>query len=136
MAATSGCSQGALTRFAPPGIIKYEDIASEKPANPAISAVIKERKDAGDADFPLIAETPGASARPAKPEQAAIDAQVSELTRARDGLNAAVEHDRIEAENESQSASALEDSRLGLEENILRDSEASAAERKKPLSKE
>ncbi len=56
--ALAGCSQNQLTRFAPPGIIKYEDIASEKPQNPVVAERIKEHKDRDDAKFPVLSQTP------------------------------------------------------------------------------
>lgn len=130
----AGCSEGVLARFAPPGIIKYEDIAGEKPINPAVADAIGQRKEAVDEEFPLIARTPGPKDVPSKPGQVTIDAISSELTAARDDVNAKVDTDRAEALLESESADVLIENREGLDEALQADNEAAARERRDPLT--
>ena len=89
--AASGCA-GALKRFAPPGIVKYEDLAKDQPVNPAIAARVKERSAAGGGGFPPLAKQPTeVPAGIAKPER---DGMEETLLAERDALNKAVAEDR------------------------------------------
>lgn len=96
-----GCSL-EWSRFAPPGIVKYEDIAGEKPMNPVIEQEIAERVTDKEAKFPKLAETPAAGAAPEKRPQAEIDAELAEIEQAVGELDANVAADR-------DAASALDD---------------------------
>ncbi len=57
----SGCELGR--RLAPPGFVKYEDLAQGQPVNPEIERQAQERRASGRVKFPLI------SSGPAKPPQ-------------------------------------------------------------------
>lgn len=126
----AGCS--GLSRFAPPGVVKYEDIASEKEPNPAIQQRISERKEAGDSRFPVLAETPGEKDRPAPRPQDERDTETSELVQARDALEAAIAADRKAAEEEGDMESLIEQSQT-LSGRIDSDARAAQRERKDPL---
>ena len=57
--AVTGCESGDLARFAPPGIVKYEDLAGDQPVNPDVAQRIEERRaEKGAGKFPRLAETP------------------------------------------------------------------------------
>lgn len=122
--AAAGCTQLELARFAPPGIIKYEDLAGDQPANPAIQERIAERKQEGDTRFPVLSETPGESDRPELPPEAERNAQLEELSAQRDALRVAVEADREAAESEKTEAALLPEQRDALKEQTERDAEA------------
>ena len=92
------CSTSDLARFAPPGVVKYEDIASKKEPNPAIQERIRERKEGDDVRFPVLSQTPGASDRPQRPIAEDIEAASATLTTARDDLAETVANDRALAD--------------------------------------
>lgn len=128
--AVSGCADSQLARFAPPGIIKYEDIASEKPANPAITARVEERRaDPEAGDFPRLANTPGESDRPDRRPQAELDAEREVLVSARDGVADGAIRDRREADADKADREALEAQGETLKIQVEKDSALSARER-------
>lgn len=52
----AGCSVGGLKRLAPPGILKYQDLAKDQPIDPAIAARIEEISKRDGNGFPVLAE--------------------------------------------------------------------------------
>lgn len=130
--AVTGCSSLDLARFAPPGVVKYEDIASEKPPNPTIQAVVDERKAMPDKEFPKLSETPSKKDRPQKRRLSEVNEEIGELAGARDNLNAEVSAAREQAEAEMAEIVPLPDQRDALDELLLRDEASALAERKDP----
>ena len=126
--AASGCSSGALKRFAPPGIVKYEELAKDQPANPVIVQRIEVQKDEPGGGFPNLSEEPTKVPEGiAKPER---DAMEADLLRQRDALNAAMTEDRTLAETER--LHALEEDRDALSEAVAKDDAAARRERGQP----
>jgi len=100
------CSNVDLKRFAPPGIIRYENLAKDQPVNPVVDAKIDEIKSRKRKAFPVLSEK-------------AFDAP--------DGINAKT---RESAEVE------LIEKRESLEARIADSRTAAAAERISPLEEE
>jgi hypothetical protein len=92
LAAAGGCAELNLARFAPPGIIKYEDIAGDQPVNEQIEARIEERKAAGESKTPNLSEQP--QKIPTGASKAERESLAAELRAKRASLTAAVEADR------------------------------------------
>ena len=130
----SGCSETQLSRFAPPGIVKYEDIASEKPPNPAIDAKIKERSANSNAVYPVISQTPGQSDRPEKPAPDFVEAEISELVAVRDAMNAQIEADRAAAAADQAALEQLAADKDDFQSRLQSDNEAAKAERRDPIA--
>jgi hypothetical protein len=125
--AAAGCS-GGLKRFAPPGIVKYEELANDAPPNPAIVERIEAQKDQPGGGFPRLAEQPTKLPEGiAKPER---DAMIGDLLAERDALNAAMETDRAAAEAER--IEGLEGDRDALSEAVAKDDAAARRERGLP----
>ncbi len=120
----AGCS-GGLQRFAPPGIVKYEDLAKDQPVNPAIAERIETHKAADQDGFPILAEQPTKTPDGiAKPERSAMEAV---LLGQRDQLNAAVDADRALAAAERETG--LIEVRDDLSEAVAKDDAAARRER-------
>ncbi len=123
----SGCADG-LRRFAPPGIVKYEELAGDETVDPAIAARIEERRAADGGGFPPLAKQPTKVPDGiAKPERAAMEAA---LLAERDALNQAVLGDRALAATER--IDALEATRDALAEEVVRDDALARRERGLP----
>ncbi|GJL91365.1 hypothetical protein [Hyphococcus sp.] len=130
--ALQGCESTDLARFAPPGIIKYEDRAGDQPANPEIVARVAERKaDPEAGGFPNLSAAPGKEDRPQKREQDDIEAEITGLTEARDEVVDAAEMDRLAAEAEL--ARDLPAERDALKAQIEKDEAIAARERREKL---
>ena len=98
-----GCANSELARFAPPGIIKYEDIAGDKPQNPEVAArIVDRRAEPSAGDFPVLSQTPGPKQRPKKRPAADIKAEKAELITAREQLEAAVADQRARSDSERE----------------------------------
>jgi hypothetical protein len=120
----AGCAD-AVKRFAPPGIVKYEDLAKGEPVDPAIVARIKDRRAAGDATFPNLSEQPRETPEGmAKPDRVAMEAL---LTERRDTANGAIAGDRVAAPADRQAP--LEEAQATLLDAIETDREAAARDR-------
>lgn len=131
--AASGCSNTDLSRFAPPGIVKYEEIASEKPQNPEVAARIAERRaQQGGERFPNLSQTPGPEDKPKKPSSGQISAEMAALQALRENLAEEVAEDRAAAEAEL--AGDLQAEREVLSERVESDSRAAARERREKLT--
>ena len=131
--ASAGCSNTSLSRFAPPGIVKYEDIASEKPQNPEVAARIAERRaEQGGGKFPNLSQTPGPEDQPKMPPPGAVDAEMAVLEALRETLAENVAEDRAAAAEEL--AGDLQAEREGLKERVDSDSKAAARERREKLT--
>ena len=106
----SGCE--TAKRLAPPGFVKYEDIAQDKPINPEIAQRIAERKSGDEARFPVLSRTP--QVRPAR--SPAIEREISRdtLIEARDAANANAAKDRTSAARRDGQREALERRRDAL----------------------
>ncbi len=126
----AGCSDIQWRRLAPPGIVKYEEIAGDKPPNPAIEEEIARRKERDKAQFPDLAHAPSEADRPAKRPQALIDEEISELASARDRLAAEIEADQAAVEADRDTAGDLVAERDVLTEEIDRDETAAKNERR------
>jgi hypothetical protein len=93
----AGCS-GGLERLAPPGLVKYEDLAKGEPVDPAIAARMSASERGAEQGFPNLAAQPGTAPEGiAKPER---EAMIDNLLAARDGLAQAVAADRALAADE------------------------------------
>ncbi len=130
--ASAGCSNTDLSRFAPPGIVKYEEIAGEKPQNPAVAARIAERRaERGGGEFPELSRTPGEEDRPEKPTLRQVERETDELIDMRETLDGQVAADRAAADAEL--ADDLHAEGDALKERVKRDNEAAARERRDKL---
>jgi len=137
-----GCADLRLGRFAPPGLVKYEDIAGDQPPNPEIVSRIEARKAAGESRTPNLSEQPQKA--PAKtPKQVRVEL-ASTLRAERDEVNAEVAADRAAADAEREALIRLSGSKGGmkLEETagalssaIERDEREARKERGLPASK-
>jgi hypothetical protein len=128
--ALTGCS-GGLKRFAPPGIVKYEELEKDIPPNPAIVARIEEERDAPGGGFPKLSEQPTALPQGiAKPERAAM---TDGLIAGRDALNEAVAEDRILAAAERETSLIDQGEALGAA--VAKDDAAARRERGLPPRK-
>lgn len=131
--ALAGCANGDLARFAPPGVVKYEDIAGDKPQNPAVAERIAERQaEKGNGRFPNLSTAPDEQDRPQKREPADIEAEINALVDQRDGLAEEVAADRDASEAEL--ASDLHAESETLKERVEQDSKAAARERREKLA--
>ena len=131
--ALAGCESGALARFAPPGIVKYEDLAGDQPVNPAVAERIEERRhEEGAGKFPQLAETPDESDVPRKRSGRAIAADTAMLIDARDALAEEVAADRAAAETELDRDLTAESEEL--RSRLDADSAAAARERREKLT--
>lgn len=126
--AVAGCASGGLKRFAPPGIVKYEDLAKDQPPNPAIVQRIDEQKDEPGGGFPNLSEQP--TKLPEGIAKRERDAMIADLLVQRDALNIAVEEDRVLADGERQQA--LEADRDALGDAVAKDDAAARRERGLP----
>lgn len=128
MLAAAGCS-GGLKRFAPPGIVKYEELAKGQPVNPAIAARIEAYQDESAGGFPNLSEQPQKTPEGiAAPERSAMEAA---LLAERDALNEAIEADKQLAAAERDAS--IETAREALEEALARDDALARRERGLPL---
>lgn len=133
LGALPGCSNLDLSRFAPPGIVKYEDIAGDKPQNPVVAERIAERRaEHGAGKFPNLSAAPDADDRPPKRRAADIQAEMSELAGMRDALAEAAAEDRAAAEAEL--AGDLQAKSETLKERVESDNKAAARERREKLT--
>ena len=126
--AAAGCSSGGLKRFAPPGIVKYEELAKDQPVNPVIVQRIEDQKDEPGGGFPNLSVQPTKLPEGiAKPER---DAMIVDLLMQRDALNAAMQADRALAGAER--LHALDEERAALSEAVANDDAAARRERGLP----
>jgi hypothetical protein len=93
VACLGGCA--GIERFAPPGIVRYENLSGDKPQNPEIKARVTERKAGRDAKFPNLSLAPQKTP-PTMPAEEQENWKRS-LSAAREDLAAAIAEDRIEA---------------------------------------
>ncbi len=138
IAAVGGCADLNLARFAPPGILKYEDIAGDQPASPEIQARIAERK------AETKSRTPNLSKQPQKiPEGASTEERAAlsgELHAKHTALLEAVESDRQTAIEErdaevtlsGEGAVRFEDASEALSRAVERDTAEARKERGLP----
>ena len=128
--AAAGCTELELARFAPPGLIKYEDLAGDQPVNPAIEARIENRKIDTDAGYPVLARTPGEDDRPVLRPAAERTAQMEDLVSMREQLLRAADLDRAAVDAEKPEAELLPEQRDALKEQTEIDATAAKQERK------
>ncbi len=128
--AAAGCTELELARFAPPGLIKYEDLAGDQPVNPAIEARIQNRNIDADAQYPVLARTPGEDDRPTLRPAAERTAQMDELVSMREQLQVAADLDRAAVEAEKPDSELLPEHRDALKEKTELDAAAAKRERK------
>lgn len=123
LAATS-CS-GGLKRFAPPGIVKYEELAKDEPMDAAIVARIDAQRQEKGGGFPALAKQPTVVPQGiAKPER---NAMTEALLAERDALNAGIAEDQALAAAEREET--LEALRDALGEAVVKDDAAARRER-------
>ncbi len=129
-----GCSSAQLKRFAPPGLVKYEELAGDQPPNPVIQERIEDLYDADDRPFPRIVDTP--SVKPVKmpaQEQAAL---TDALESARDDLETDIDTERAAAEADRTEADLLPEARDALKEQLERENAIAARERRTPIDRD
>lgn len=97
-----GCARLGLARFAPPGTIKYEDLAKGEPIDPAIAARIEAVKAERDPAYPDLSEQP--QTRPEGMPEIEREEAIEALQRRRDALAAAIAADRAAAAAERPAA--------------------------------
>ena len=126
----SACTKAQLVRFAPPGILKYEELAGDVPINPEIQTRIDERDDGKEKPFPLISNTPAAVDGTKNADQQQIMSE--DLEDAKVALDQALEEDRTAALNERSNSSALTMRREDLEKSLEREAAIAERERRGP----
>jgi len=132
-----------LERLAPPGLIKYENLAGDQPPNPEIQARIDDRAKQGAGKYPVL------SAQPSERPEAMTPAEREELTGAligqRDNVASEIEIERAAAAAEREAGALLpgekarglrplEDTRDALSDAVARDTAAAAQERTAPAT--
>lgn len=131
--ALTGCESGDLARFAPPGIVKYEDLAGDQEVNPAVAERVAERRaEEGAGRFPNLSLTPGKSDRPMKKPADEVAAETDMLVDARTALAEDVASDRASAEDELGRDLSAEGE--ALKARLDADSAAAARERREALT--
>ncbi len=132
--ALAACANTDLARFAPPGIVKYEDLAGDQPINPAVAARVEERKaETGTGRFPKLAETPGKKDRPRPNPADQVSGEMDALDGARDAADAAMSEARAEILEEESEILSLRERRAETEMIMDADAEAAARERREKL---
>ena len=129
----AGCAELQLSRFAPPGVVKYEDIASEKEPNPAIVEAIETQKETSTRDYPRLSEAPSERDRPRKRPSSRVTGQIKKLARARDELNEEVAAARQEAEADIAEMPPLLSQREEMQKQIELDTATAEAEREEAM---
>lgn len=131
-----GCSNSFLARFAPPGVVKYEDIAGDKPPNPAIEQTVQEYREDTKARFPVLSRTPTSKPLPEKPDSAVRDATMNELIESREKLAQELQNDQAAIDADRTEVDALPGKGEDLAEKLDEDTSAAQAERKDSLSQQ
>ena len=132
--AAAGCANSELARFAPPGLVKYEDIAGDQPINPAVAERVAERKAEPDTGkFPRLSETPGKDQRPKKRPTAQVEKEMNDLAEARETVETELARDRAEAAAEADEGFSLPERRDALKSQVDEDTAAAASERRENL---
>lgn len=132
---TPACSSNSvLARFAPPGVVKYEDIAGDKPPNPAIEETVREYRADTRSRFPVLSQTPTAGPAPQIPESELRDAQKAELIEGREKLAEEIAGDEAAVEAEEARAAAITSRGERFNDQLERDDAAAKAERREDLS--
>jgi len=129
----AGCADMQLARFAPPGIIKYEELAGDQPPNPLIAERIEERVEDSDSPFPVLARTPSQSPQGRTARQR--ENLTTGLEEKRDRLDVAIGADWGGVEQDRARSAGLPDQRDLLAEDLERDAKAAARERQSPPPK-
>ena len=79
-AATAFAGCAGVERFAPPGIVKYEDLAKDQPMNEQIKARAVEARAEGAATYPNLSKLPQAAPETlSDEEQAALETALKEM---------------------------------------------------------
>ncbi len=136
--AVAGC--GSIERFAPPGIVKYEEIAGDQPMNAAIKERAAVRKEQHGATFPNLSEAPQAA--PAAMPAAEQDAELARLNDLNAELNAAIARDLelsmaeralyFDLPGVAAPTTTIEEARDALAKAVEADDKAARAERGLP----
>lgn len=129
--AAPGCS--GLARFAPPGILKYEDLAKGQPQSPVIKDRIAEAKKEDREGFPNLSETPSIApaAMPEAEREKAVAALKTERASVAEQIaadRAAVEADRAATDAQTDEGS-LAGARDALSDAVKKDDAAARKER-------
>jgi hypothetical protein len=97
--ALPGCA--GLKRLAPPGVIKYEELAGDQPPSPVIKERIAARQaEVGTGGYPNLSATP--SEKPAGIPKAQREAAAAEIRAVGAALDDAVAEDRAAAVTERE----------------------------------
>ena len=127
----SACATKNLRRFAPPGIIKYEDLAKGEAIDPAIASRAKQVREKKDKSFPKLSEQ--ASVAP-KGINAPTRAKMKENLESERQLAASgIEEARSAAALERQQS--ITDQRERAEQAIEEGAQAIARENRGPIPK-
>ena len=130
---TPGCSSNSfLARFAPPGVVKYEDIAGDKPPNPAIEETVREYRADTQSRFPVLSQTPTSNPAPQIPESEIRDAQKAALIEGRERLAEEIAGDEAAVEAE-EARTAITSRGERFNDQLERDDAAAKAERREDL---
>ncbi|MEL7486760.1 MAG: hypothetical protein AAGJ87_06045 [Pseudomonadota bacterium] len=119
----TGCS--TLQRLAPPGFVKYEDLAKDTPPNPAIEAAVEERTVSRKTRFPRLSEEPNRA--PTALSAASRANETVDLLEKRDALQRELDAIRAVADaDQAKRASELEAARDALDQAIKRERDRAA----------
>lgn len=125
----AGCA--GIERFAPPGIVKYEDLAKGQPMNERIKARVVEANTAEPARYPNLSQAPQAAPETlSAEEQAALEAALKEMRAALGSATAAVTVSL--GEGDDAGAEALMAVRDALKAKVEADDAAARTERGLP----
>ena len=123
------CGCTTIKRLAPPGVIKYEDLAKDIPPSPEIQARIKDRREEQPPKFPVLSRQP--SEIPDPIDGIERSSQINELLYRREELSAASEQDRLAIEAEREAAiEELERERDALAESVAIERQKAERERR------
>ena len=124
-----GCSSEDLKRVAPPGFIRYEDLAKGEPISPALKSKMEEVAADKNVDYPVLHEQP--DARPRVHDDATVKVIEDALLARREALQAQIDKARRNADAER--AEDLEAMKAALQIEVEADKSAAAGESRLPI---
>lgn len=102
-----GCSSFDWARLAPPGIVKYEEIASKKPPNETIQLELNRNREETASSYPKIADMPINSDAEQRGALGKLNEESNSLIVSREELELQLNSDRAQANQERASREPL-----------------------------
>ncbi|MEM9706383.1 MAG: hypothetical protein AAF850_09950 [Pseudomonadota bacterium] len=113
---TLSASCETAKKLAPPGFIRYENIAGDTPVNPQIAEQIAQRDENKDSKFPTLAEAP--SEKPIGDDLETRAAEIERLLTIRALIEAAAAQDQTAYAREVGNTEALDEQRRRLLQEV------------------